>query len=159
VAAVLSGNAQAALIGDPQAEIAVQKGLVRELENLCEYDRTRMMHIGNPTTIKAHPELYEKYFRGWLKAHKLLKDNPEAFARVYHEALLEVGDKAEYEVILAIVKRLPSAPLFTDVARKDLQDMAKAQVKLGYIKDHPDFTKGAMMDDSILRKVIGAPAK
>jgi NitT/TauT family transport system substrate-binding protein len=155
VAAVLSGNAQAALIGDPQAEIAVQKGLVRELENLCEYDRTRMMHIGNPTTIKANPQLYEKYFRGWLKAHKLLKDHPEEFAKVYHEALLEVGDKAEYEVILAIVKRLPSAPLFTDVARKDLQEMAKEQVKLGYIKDHPDFTKGAMTDDAILRKVIG----
>jgi hypothetical protein len=33
--------------------------------------------------------------------------------------------------------------------------MAKGQVQLGYIKDHPDFTKGAMMDDSILRKVIG----
>ena len=74
---------------------------------------------------------------------------------MYHEALLEVGDKAEYEVVLAIVKRLPSAPLFTDVARKDLEDMAKEQVKLGYIKDHPDFTKGAMMDDSILRRVIG----
>ena len=155
VAAVLSGNAQAALIGDPQAEIAIQAGLVRELENLCEYDRTRMMHIGNPTTMKANPQLYEKYFRGWLKAHRLLKDNPEAFARVYHEALLEVGDKAEYKVILAIVKRLPSAPLFTDVARQDLQEMAKMQVQLGYIKDHPDFTKGAMMDDSILRKVIG----
>lgn len=155
VAAVVSGNAQAALIGDPQAEIAVQKGLVRELENLCEYDRTRMMHIGNPTTMKAQPQFYEKYFRGWLKAHRLLKDNPQEFARVYHEALLEVGDKAEYEVILTIVKRLPSAPLFTDVARQDLQEMAKMQVQLGYIKDHPDFTKGAMMDDSILRKVIG----
>jgi ABC-type nitrate/sulfonate/bicarbonate transport system substrate-binding protein len=155
IAAIVSGNAQAALNSDPQAEIAIQKGLVRELENLCEYDRTRMMHIGNPATMKANPQLYEKYFRGWLKAHRLLKDNPEAFARVYHEALLEVGDKAEYEVILTIVKRLPSAPLFTDVARQDLQDMAKGQVQLGYIKDHPDFTKGAMMDDSILRKVIG----
>ena len=160
VAAVVANNADAALIGDPQAEIAVQKGLVRELENLCEYDRTRMMHIGNPQTLKASPQQYEKYFRGWLKAHKLLKENPEEFARVYHEALLEVGDKAEYEVILAIVKRLPSAPLFTDVARKDLQDMAKEQVKLGYIKDHPDFSKGGeMLDDSLLRKVSGAPAK
>lgn len=155
IAALVSGNAQAALNSDPQAEIAIQKGLVRELENLCEYDRTRMMHIGNPQTIQANPQLYEKYFRGWLKAHRLLKDNPEEFARVYHEALIEVGDKAELGVILTIVKRLPSAPLFTDLARQDLQDMAKMQVQLGYIKDHPDFTKGARMDDSILRKVIG----
>jgi NitT/TauT family transport system substrate-binding protein len=157
VAAIVSGNADAALIGDPQAEIAVQKGLVRELENLCEYDRTRMMHIGNPQTLAASPAQFEKYFRGWLKAHKLLKENPEEYAKIYHAALLEVGDKAEYPVILSIIKRLPSAPLFSDLTRKDLQDIAKVQVKLGYIKSHPDFTKGVMQDDSIARKIAGTP--
>jgi ABC-type nitrate/sulfonate/bicarbonate transport system substrate-binding protein len=160
VAAIVSENADAALIGDPQAEIAVQKGLVREIENLCEYDRTRMMHIGNPQTLKASPQQYEKYFRGWLKAHKLLKENPEEFARVYHEALLEVGDKTELKVVLAVIRRLPSAPLLTDQALQDLQEIAKAQVKLGYIKDHPDFSKGGeMLDDSVVRKVSGAPAR
>jgi ABC-type nitrate/sulfonate/bicarbonate transport system substrate-binding protein len=160
VAAIVSGNADAALIGDPQAEIAVQKGLVRELENLCEYDRTRMMHIGNPQTLKASPQQYEKYFRGWLKAHKLLKENPAEFAKTYHAALLEVGDKTDYEVVLAIIKRLPSAPFLTAVALQDLQEIANTQVKLGYITDHPDFTKGGeMLDDSIVRKVAGAPAK
>ena len=159
VAALVAGNADAAIVGDPQAEIAVQKGLVRELENVCEYDRTRMMHIGNPMTLNANPQQYEKYFKGWLKAHKLLKEKPDEFAKVYHEALQEVGDKTDYKVVLSIVKRLPSAPLFSDVARKDLQDMAETQVKLGYIKKHPDFVtgKGAMMDDSIVRKVSGAP--
>ncbi len=160
VAAVASGNADAALIGDPQAEIAVQKGLVREIENLCDYDRTRMMHIGNPVTMKAHPEEYAKYFRGWLKAHKLLKENPEEYARVYHEALIEVGDKAEYPIILAVIKRLPSAPFFTEQALQDLEDIANTQVKLGYIKDHPDYSKGSkMLDDSIVRKVSGSMDK
>ncbi len=154
VAAIVARNADAALIGDPQAEIAVQKGLVRELENLCEVDRTRMMHIGNPTTLQAKPELYEKYIRGWLKAHKLLKEDPEEFARVYHEALIEVGDKTEYQVVLAVVKRLPSAPFLTDLALQDLQEIAETQVKLGYIKDHPNFAKGGpMLDDSIVRRV------
>jgi ABC-type nitrate/sulfonate/bicarbonate transport system substrate-binding protein len=153
VAAIVAGNADAALIGDPQAEIAVQKGLVRELENLCAVDRTRMMHIGNPTTLQAKPELYQKYIRGWLKAHKLLKEDPEEFARVYHEALIEVGDKTEYQVVLAVVKRLPSAPFLTDLALEDLQEIAETQVKLGYIKDHPNFAKGGpMLDDSIVRK-------
>ena len=57
-------------------EIAIQAGQIRSLENLCKYDKTRMMHVGNPGTLKKHPELYAKYFRGWLMAHKLLKDNP-----------------------------------------------------------------------------------
>ena len=156
VAALVSGNADAALVGDPQAEIAIQAGLVRELMNICKYDRTRMMHIGNPTTLQAQPELYEKYFRGWLKAHKLLKENPEEYAKVYHEALLEVGDKAEYEVILGIVKRLPSAPLFSDLTRTDLDEIAKTQVQEGRIKSYPDYVKGAMQDDAIVRKVSNA---
>jgi NitT/TauT family transport system substrate-binding protein len=153
VAAIVAGNADAALIGDPQAEIAVQKGLVRELENLCQVDRTRMMHIGNPQTLAKNRELMEKYFKGWLKAHKLLKENPEEYAKVYHQALQEVGDKTEYAVVLAVIKRLPSSPFLTDLTREDLQDIAKTQVGLGYIKDYPDFAKGYSQDDSLLRKV------
>ncbi len=57
ISALLTGSAQAALVGDPQYEIALQKGLIRELETLCSYDKTRMMHIGNPKTLKNHPDL------------------------------------------------------------------------------------------------------
>ncbi|MDA0999639.1 MAG: ABC transporter substrate-binding protein [bacterium] len=153
VAAVVSGNADAALIGDPQAEIAIQKGFVREIANICDVDRTRMMHIANPKTLKANPEMIEKYFKGWLMAHKLLKENPEEYARVYHKALIEVGDKADYKIILAVIKRLPSTPFYSDLTRKDLQDIAKMQLKLRYIKSYPAFDKGFSQDDSILRKV------
>ncbi len=153
IAAVVSGSAQAAMVGDPQAEIAIQKGLVRSLETLCQYDKTRMMHIGNPQTIKASPELYEKYFKGWLKAHKLLREDPEQYAKVYTEALQEVGDKAEYKVILPVVKRLRSDLFISDEIKTYLNDMAEKQAKLGWIKNHPDFTKSEALDDSILRKV------
>ncbi len=153
VAALVSGGAQGAIIGDPQAEIALQKGLIRKLEDLCAYDKTRMMHIGNPRTLKEHPDLYAKYFRGWLKAHKLLKENPEEYARVYTKALREVGDKAEYKVILPVVKRLKSEPFLTSEVRNYLNDMGDKQIKLGWIKSHPDFTKSKLIDDSILRKV------
>jgi hypothetical protein len=64
-----------------------------------------------------------------------------------------VGDKTEYGVVLAVIKRLPSAPFFSDLTRQDLQDIAKDQVKLGYIKDYPDFAKGYSQDDSLLRGV------
>jgi ABC-type nitrate/sulfonate/bicarbonate transport system substrate-binding protein len=153
VAAIASGSAQAGMVGDPQAEIAIQKGLVRELETLCKYDKTRMMHIGNPQTLRQHPELYEKYFRGWLKAHKLLQKDPEKYADVYTRALQEVGDKAEYKVILPVVKRLRSEVFLSNEVRAYLNDMGDKQKKLGWIKSHPDFTKSGMLDDSILRKV------
>ena len=153
IAAVVSGSAQAAMVGDPQAEIAMQKGLVKSMETLCEYDKTRMMHIGNPQTLKAHPELYEKYFKGWLKAHKLLQEDPEQYAKVYTEALQEVGDKAEYDVILPVVKRLRTELYISDEVKSYLNDMAEKQSQLGWIKSHPDFTKSEALDDSILRKI------
>ena len=153
LAAILSGSAQAAMLGDPQYEIALRKGLIRELESLCVYDKTRMMHIGNPEKVAAHPDLYEKYFRGWLKAHKLLQEDPETYAKVYTRALQEVGDKAEYDVILPVVKRLRSELFLSDEVRAYLNDMGDKQVGLGWIKAHPDFGKSDLLNDAILRKV------
>ena len=157
VVALVSGNADAAIVGDPQGEIAFQKGLVRELENFCPYDKTRMMHVGNPKTLKDNSEQYVKYFRGWLRAHKLLKEDPEKFAKVYYENLLEVGDKTEYKIVLAVLKRLKSEPFFNEEIRQNLQEMAQVQQKLGWIKISPDFAKGTGMDDSLIRKAAGMP--
>ena len=157
VAALVSGNADAAIVGDPQAEIALQKGLVKTLEDFCPYDRPRMMHIGNPGTLKANPDQYVKYFKGWLKAMKLLKDDPEKFAKIYHEALMEVGDKTEYPIVLAVLKRLTTTPEFNDEIRKNLTEIAAMQKKMGWAKGTPDFMKGETLDDSLLRKAGGTP--
>jgi len=156
VATLVSKQADAAIIGEPQAEIARQKGLVRKLEGFCPYDKTRMMHVANPNTLKAHPELFEKYFRGWLKAQKLLRDDPEKYARIYTKALNEIGDNTSYNVILPVVKRLRAQPYITSEVRNYLNDMADRQVKLGWIKSHPDFTKVKMLDDSELRQAAAS---
>lgn len=152
IAALEAGSAQGAIVNDPMAEIAVQKGYVRKLEDFCAYDKTRMMHVGNPQTLKKHPGLYVKYFKGWLRAHKLLKDNPEEFARVYTASLVEVGQKAEYKVILPVVKRFRSEPFITKEVRTYLNDMGDKQEKLGWIRHHPDFVKSKWLNDSLLRK-------
>lgn len=152
IAALISGAAQAAMIGEPQGEIAREKGLVRYLEDLCKYDNTSMMHVGNPQTLKKHPDLYYKYFRGWLKAHKLLKDDPNAYAKVYTEALNEVGDKAKVSTTLKALKKLKTEIYLTDRVKSYLNDMGDKQIKLGWIKSRPDFTKSPFLDDSILRR-------
>ena len=152
IAALVSGAAQAAMVGEPQGEIAREQGLIRYLEDLCKYDNTRMMHVGNPQTIKKHPELYYKYFRGWLKAHQLLKNDPETYAKVYTRALQEVGDKAKVSTTLKVVKKLKTEVFLSDEVKKYLNDMGDKQIQLGWIKSHPDFTKSPHLDDSILRR-------
>ncbi|MEK6711854.1 MAG: ABC transporter substrate-binding protein [Nitrospinota bacterium] len=153
VAAMLAGNAQAAVLDDPQAEIARNKGLVRFLEDFCPYDNIRMMHAGNPMTLKTNPGAYEKYFRAWLRAHELKRTDPEKFARVYTGALAEVGDKGEYPVVLAVVKRLRSEPALTPEVKAYMVDMAEKQKRLGWIKRVPRFDQGEAVDGSIFEKV------
>jgi sulfonate transport system substrate-binding protein len=153
IAALISGNAQAAMLGDPMLEIAIQAGQIRSLESLCKYDKTRMMHVGNPATLKKHPELFVKYFRGWVKSHMLLKSNPDEYAKAYHQDLVELGTKIKLKVVQKIVRRLRSEVFITKEVKNYLNDMAGKQKKLGWIKKHPDFTKTKWIDDSILRKV------
>ena len=152
IAALVSGAAQAAMVGEPQGEIAREKGLIRYLENLCKYDNTRMMHVGNPQTLKKHPDLYYRYFRGWLKAHQLLKNDPKTYAKVYTKALQEVGDKAKESTTLKVVKKLKTEVFLSDEVKRYLNDMGDKQIQLGWIKSHPDFTKSPHLDDSILRR-------
>lgn len=150
---LLSGTVDAAIVGDPKAEIAKQKGQIRQIENFCRYDKTRLMHVANPRTLKGHSKLYEKYFRGWLKAHTLLRENPKKYAQVYTDALVEVGVKTSVKIMLPVVQRLQTQVFIDDEVRNYLNDMADKQIKLGWIRKHPDFTKSKWLDDSILRKV------
>jgi ABC-type nitrate/sulfonate/bicarbonate transport system substrate-binding protein len=153
IAALISGTAAAAIAGEPQTTIAEQKGIIRRLENFCKYDKTRMTHIGNPATIKAHPEMYVKYFRGWIKAHLLLKNDSLKYAKVYVKALNEVGDKAKLSYMKHVVKKLQSDFFITKETKEYLNDMAKKQKKLGWIKRPAEFRNNKLVEDSILRKV------
>lgn len=156
VSALVSGNAQAAMVGDPTAEIAQRKGQIKKLENLCKYDNSRLMHVANPNTLKAHPELYEKYFRGWLKAHKLFKNDLDKYAAVYLDDLRQVGAKTTLSLVKSTLKGLKSQVFITPEVRTYLNDMADKQKRQGWIKSHPDFTKSKWLDDSILRKAAKA---
>jgi NitT/TauT family transport system substrate-binding protein len=152
IQAVISGNAAAGVGVDPQSEILERKGKVRVLENFCKYDTVSAMQVGNPATMKKHPDLYVKYFTGWLQAHELRKKNPEKYAKVYTAGLKEIGWKAEYPVILAVIKRVRAVPFITKNVRAYLNDMADKQVKLGWIKKHPDFATTDKLNDTALRK-------
>ncbi|MBT4432557.1 MAG: ABC transporter substrate-binding protein [Nitrospinaceae bacterium] len=152
IQAVVSGTAAAGVGVDPQAEIIERQGKVRTLENFCKYDTVSAMVVSNPRTLKKSPGLYVKYFKGWLKAHELRKSDPKKFAKVYTAGLQEIGWKAKYPVILAVIQRMRVNPFLTKDVRVYLNDMADKQVKIGWIKKHPDFTTTAKINDSTLRK-------
>ncbi len=93
-----------------------------------------------------------KYFKAWLSARELRKKNPEKFAKVYTAGLKEIGWKAKYPIILAVIKRIRTVPFITKKARAYLSDMADKQVQLGWIKKHPNYLTTSKLNDSALRK-------
>ena len=90
---------------------------MRAIENFCKYDTVSAMQVGNPATMKKHHELYVKYFTGWLQAHKVRKKDPEKYAKLYTKGLQEIGWKAKYPVILAVIKRVRVDPFLTKSIR------------------------------------------
>ena len=55
-------------------------------------------------------------------------------------------------MILAVIKRVRAVPFITKKVRAYLNDMADKQVKLGWIKSHPDYLTIKKLNDSALRK-------
>ena len=65
-----------------------------------------------------------KYFRGWLKAHRLLKNDSLKYAKVYTQALNEVGDKAKLSYMKSVVKKLKTDVFISMATKEYLNDMA-----------------------------------
>src|SRR5207253_9227206 len=70
-------------IGDPYVAVAEHEGLVRSLGDFCKYDTLPFMATVTNKVIKENPAAVIAYLRGWLRAVKLLKEQPEKAAEVY----------------------------------------------------------------------------
>jgi len=96
--------------------------------------------------------MYVKYFRGWLKAHQLFKNDLDTYAKVYLRDLKEVGAKTSLHLVKTTLKGLKSQVFITPEVKTYLNDMGDKQKSLGWIKSRPDFRKSKWIDDSLLRK-------
>jgi ABC-type nitrate/sulfonate/bicarbonate transport system substrate-binding protein len=72
----------AAALGDPQVAIAEHEGIVRVLEDFCKYDILPFILTATTKIVKEKPDAVAAYLRGWLRAVKLLKEEPEKAAAV-----------------------------------------------------------------------------
>src|SRR5437867_4873940 len=80
---LIAKAADATGIGDPYVAIAEHEGLVRSLGDFCKYDTLPLMATVTNKAIKENPAAVVAYLRGWLRAVKLLKKQPEKAAEVY----------------------------------------------------------------------------
>jgi NitT/TauT family transport system substrate-binding protein len=135
------------VIPDPFMAIAEGDGLVRGLEDFCKYDVMPFMTTATTRIVKENPDAVVRYLRGWLRAVKLLKEEPEKAAGVYLDDLKSLGRDLPLPVLDRALRRMRWEPVVTPAMDKYLLDQAREMVAApagsgDRIRAVPDLAKG-----------------
>ena len=138
-----------ATLGEPHVAISEQDGTVRILEDFCKYDPLPFMLTVTNKAIKENPDAVVAYLRGWLRAVKFLRDEPQKAAGVYAEEQKSLGREVSIAVIDKALQRMKWEPDLTPQLEKYLVDQAKDLVSgagEGRINAMPDIPKALNRD-------------
>jgi NitT/TauT family transport system substrate-binding protein len=136
-------------IGEPHTSIGEHAGILRVLEDFCKYDPLPFMLTVTNKAIKEKPDAVVAYLRGWLRAVKLMKDDPQKAAEVYTEEQRSVGRDVPVAVVDKALRRIKWEPEITTQIEKYLVDQAKdlaSGAGEGRLKSIPDVTKALNRD-------------
>jgi ABC-type nitrate/sulfonate/bicarbonate transport system substrate-binding protein len=149
IPSLLAKAIDAATVADPFVAIAEHEGLVRAIDNFCKYDQMPFMLTVTNKILKEQPDAVVAYLRGWLRAVKLLKDEPEKAAAVYTDEQKSLGREVPVAVIDKALRRMRWEPDITPAIETYLKDQAKDLVAgtiEGRIKAVPDLSRSLNRD-------------
>ena len=138
-----------ASLGEPHSSIGEYDGMLRVVEDYCKYDPLPFMLTVTNKAIKDNPDAVVAYLRGWLRAIKLLKDEPQKAAAVYVEEQKSLGREIPVAVIDKALQRMKWEPDLTPTIEKYLVDQARdlvAGAGEGRINAMPDVAKALNRD-------------
>ncbi len=146
-----------AALGDPFVAIAEHEGLIRPLEDFCRYDVMPFMLTATNRIVQENPASVVAYLRGWLRAVRLLKEEPEKAAQVYLDDLKTLGREVPLSVLDRALRRMRWEPEITPTMDRYLVDMARdmlAATSGDRIRAMPDLARGVNKD--LLRKATAS---
>jgi len=149
IPSLLAKAIDAATVADPFVAIAEHEGLVRVIDNFCKYDQMPFMLTATNKILKEQPDAVVAYLRGWLRAVKLLKEEPEKAAAVYTDEQKSLGREVPVAVIDKALRRMRWEPDIAPAIERYLTDQAKDLVAgtiEGRIKTVPDLTRSINKD-------------
>ena len=138
-----------ASLGEPHAAIGEQDGTIRIIEDYCKYDPLPFMLTVTNKAIKENPDAVVAYLRGWLRAVKFMKDEPQKAAAVYAEEQKSLGREVSVAVIDKALQRMKWEPDLTPQMEKYLADQARDLLTgagEGRIATMPDVAKALNRD-------------
>lgn len=136
----------AVAIADPFVAIAEHEGIIRTIDNFCKYDPLPFMLTATNRMIKEQPDVVVAYLRGWLRAVKLLQQEPEKAAAVYAEEQKELGRTVNLAVLDKALRRMKWEPEITGDLERYLSAQARDLITEKKIAKMPDFSKGLTKD-------------
>ncbi len=139
----------AAGIGDPYVAIAEHEGLVRSLGDFCKYDTLPFLATVTNKVIKENPAAVVAYLRGWLRAVKLLKEQPEKAAEIYWQEQDAAGRSVPASVLDKTLRRMRWEPEITPEIDKYLAEQARDLMRGaggGRLNSIPDISKALNRD-------------
>lgn len=147
----------AIVLNEPFTSIGENEGLIRVIEDFCKYDILPFMTTATTKIVKENPDAVVAYFRGWLRAVTLLKEEPEKAATVYLEDLKSLGRDVPLPVLVKALGRMRWEPAIDANMDKYLLDIAKDMVAApagasDRIKAVPDLGKG--VNKELLKKAM-----
>jgi len=143
----------AVALGEPLVSIGEHDGIIRSIENFCKYDPLPFMLTATNKIIKENPDAVVAYLRGWLRAIKLLKEEPEKAAEVYAQEQKEMGRTVSVAVLDKALRRMRWEPEITPQIERYLVDQAKdlaSEAGGRRLKSVPDVTKA--LNKELLQK-------
>ncbi len=138
-----------ASLGEPHSSIGEHDGTIRILDDYCKYDPLPFMLTATNKAIKENPDAVVAYLRGWLRAVKFLKDEPQKAAAVYVEEQKSLGREIPVAVIDKALQRMKWEPDLTPELEKYLTDQARdlvAGAGEGRINAMPDIARALNRD-------------
>lgn len=136
-------------LGEPHSAIGEHDGTIRIIEDYCKYDPLPFMLTATNKVIKENPDAVVAYLRGWLRAIKFLKEEPQKAAAVYVEEQKSLGRDISVAVIDKALQRIKWEPDITPQMEKYLVDQAKDLLTgagEGRINTMPDIAKALNRD-------------
>lgn len=145
----------AVVLNEPFTSIGEHEGLIRVLEDFCKYDVLPFMTTATTKIVKENPDAVVAYLRGWLRAVKLLKEEPEKAAAFYLEDLKSLGREIPTPILLKALGRMRWEPALDATMDKYLADQARELVTStggDRLKAVPDLAKG--VNKELLKKAM-----
>jgi ABC-type nitrate/sulfonate/bicarbonate transport system substrate-binding protein len=143
----------AVAVTDPAVSIAEHDGLIRTLGDFCAYDPLPFMLTVTNKIVRENSDAVVAYLRGWLRAVKLLKEQPVKAAEVYLEEQKAMGRTVSLAVLDKALRRMRWEPDITPDMERYLLDQAKDLMSgagEGRLKSMPDIPKA--LNRELLKK-------